>query len=356
MKFIAITALSAALAATVAGVPVRVVPTYGIELDESKLPAVTQEQVDIVNAAQTTWVAEKPSRFEGISLATLRKMQGVLPKPDGLEELPVKKVEIIEDLPTEFDARTAWPQCTSIADVRDQASCGSCWAVAASEVVTDRTCIGYNATKGNIRLSAQDITSCCGGTTCFGCQGCNGGQPSEALKYFHYHGVVDGFTYQYSSNDCLDYALPHCNHHEGGPYPNCTEGGSTPSCHKQCSNGKDWTASKHKGEMPYSVPNDEQSIMSELMKNGPMEAAFSVYSDFPTYKSGVYQYTSGSYLGGHAVKLMGWGEDNGVPYWLVANSWNKDWGLDGTFKILRGNTEASCGFQDSLVAAGAPTN
>ena len=103
MKFIAITALSAALAATVAGVPVRVVPTYGIELDESKLPAVTQEQVDIVNAAQTTWVAEKPSRFEGISLATLRKMQGVLPKPDGLEELPVKKVEV-----RPWRKRTAW--------------------------------------------------------------------------------------------------------------------------------------------------------------------------------------------------------------------------------------------------------
>ena len=26
----------------------------------------------------------------------------------------------------------------------------------------------------------------------------------------------------------------------------------------------------------------------------------------------------------------------GTPYWLVANSWNYDWGDNGTFKILRG--------------------
>lgn len=33
--------------------------------------------------------------------------------------------------------------------------------------------------------------------------------------------------------------------------------------------------------------------------------------------------------GGHAVKLLGWGIDQGVPYWLAANSWNTDWGEAG---------------------------
>ena len=41
---------------------------------------------------------------------------------------------------------------------------------------------------------------------------------------------------------------------------------------------------------------------------------------------GVYQHTSGKYLGGHAIKILGWGMDNSTPYWLVANSWNADWG------------------------------
>ena len=34
-------------------------------------------------------------------------------------------------------------------------------------------------------------------------------------------------------------------------------------------------------------------------------------------------------LGGHAVRIIGWGVENKVPYWLVANSWNTDWGDNG---------------------------
>lgn len=63
---------------------------------------------------------------------------------------------------------------------------------------------------------------------------------------------------------------------------------------------------------------------------------------------GVYQHVTGDYLGGHAVRLIGWGTENGTPYWLVANSWNSDWGDKGTFKIARGQDE--CGFEDGLVA------
>lgn len=29
---------------------------------------------------------------------------------------------------------------------------------------------------------------------------------------------------------------------------------------------------------------------------------------------------TGSFLGGHAVKIVGYGVENGVKYWLVANS------------------------------------
>ncbi|KAH7944829.1 hypothetical protein HPB49_000815 [Dermacentor silvarum] len=43
-----------------------------------------------------------------------------------------------------------------------------------------------------------------------------------------------------------------------------------------------------------------------------------------------------------------WGTVNGVPYWVVANSWNQDWGDKGYFKILRGNDE--CGIEDDINA------
>jgi cathepsin B len=84
------------------------------------------------------------------------------------------------------------------------------------------------------------------------------------------------------------------------------------------------------------------------MKHGPVEAAFTVYSDFPNYKSGVYHYTSGSQLGGHAIKIIGWGVENGENHWIVVNSWNEDWGDRGTFKIRRGTNE--CGIEGGVVA------
>jgi len=91
-------------------------------------------------------------------------------------------------------------------------------------------------------------------------------------------------------------------------------------------------------------------MMKDLVENGPMYVAFTVYGDFPTYKSGVYKHTSGSALGGHAVTLVGYGELDGQKYWKVKNSWNENWGDSGHFLIARGNDE--CGIESS---AGAGT-
>lgn len=61
--------------------------------------------------------------------------------------------------------------------------------------------------------------------------------------------------------------------------------------------------------------------------------------------AGVYQHVTGGLLGGHAIKIIGWGTQKGTPYWLIANTWNYDWGLNGYFKILRGKNE--CGIESS---------
>lgn len=45
--------------------------------------------------------------------------------------------------------------------------------------------------------------------------------------------------------------------------------------------------------------------------------------------AGVYQHVSGEQVGGHAIRILGWGVENGTPYWLAANSWNTDWGDNG---------------------------
>ena len=101
------------------------------------------------------------------------------------------------------------------------------------------------------------------------------------------------------------------------------------------------------GDKGYSIPNDVAAIAQDIMTYGPVEAAFTVYADFPSYKSGVYKHTNGQALGGHAIKIIGWGTENGEDYWLVNNSWNSDWGDNGTFKILRGVNE--CGIEDEVV-------
>jgi len=63
---------------------------------------------------------------------------------------------------------------------------------------------------------------------------------------------------------------------------------------------------------------------------------------------------TGKYLGGHAVKVIGYGEENGVKYWMVANSWNENWGENGFFRILRGNNE--CGIESRGVAGSYSAN
>ena len=59
-----------------------------------------------------------------------------------------------------------------------------------------------------------------------------------------------------------------------------------------------------------------------------------------SYKSGVYKHTSGYLEGGHAVKLIGWGTENGLDYWLCANSWGTSWGMNGFFKLAISDTSS----------------
>jgi len=71
-----------------------------------------------------------------------------------------------------------------------------------------------------------------------------------------------------------------------------------------------------------------------------------------SYKSGIYKHTSGGVLGGHAVKIVGFGVENGTQYWKVANSWGPAWGEQGHFRIAIGNC---CNFDAQIIAGYADT-
>lgn len=53
-------------------------------------------------------------------------------------------------------------------------------------------------------------------------------------------------------------------------------------------------------------------------------------------------------MGAAILKIVGWGIENGTPYWLVANSYNSEWGDNGFIKILRGSDE--CGIESHILA------
>ncbi|KAF7257286.1 hypothetical protein EG68_05423 [Paragonimus skrjabini miyazakii] len=88
--------------------------------------------------------------------------------------------------------------------------------------------------------------------------------------------------------------------------------------------------------------------MFEILNRGPVEVIFDVYEDFMNYNGGIYHHVAGGSLGRHAVRLLGWGVENGTSYWLLANSWNDEWGEKGFFRMLRGKDE--CGIESDVVA------
>jgi len=301
---------------------------------------LSDEFIEKINAQATTWKAGRNFHPD----TPMEHLVGLMGAKFAAENpLPVKKAERVENMPAEFDARKQWSNCPSIAEIRDQSSCGSCWAISAAEVMTDRQCISKKET---FHYSASDIMSCC--DSCG--DGCNGGYPYAAMQYWKDTGVVSGGLYQ-SHQGCKPYPFLKCNHHVQGPLPDCSNYNfNTPACKHKCEDSYNtpYSDDRHYASSAYQVDSDEEQITKELQKNGPVQGAFTVYGDFPNYKSGVYQHVSGQMLGGHAIRILGWGVENGSKYWLVANSWNENWGDHGYFKILKGSDE--CGIESGIVA------
>ncbi|XP_067642277.1 cathepsin B [Eurosta solidaginis] len=310
---------------------------------------LSDEFIELVRNTAKTWT---PGRnfAKSVSESYVRRLLGVHPDSHkfALPELLKESGEEETELPEKFDAREQWPDCPTISEIRDQGSCGSCWAFGAVEAMSDRVCI-HSQGKLNFRFSADDLVSCC--HTCG--FGCNGGFPGAAWSYWTRKGIVSGGPFG-SKQGCRPYEIAPCEHHVNGTRPTCDgEHGKTPRCQHKCesSYNVDYSKDKHYGSKSYSIGRNPRDIQEEIYKNGPVEGAFTVYEDLILYKEGVYQHVVGKPLGGHAIRILGWGVEKGTPYWLIANSWNTDWGNNGYFKILRG--EDHCGIESSI-SAGLP--
>lgn len=313
--------------------------------------------VEHINSLNTTWTAghSKFSTFEEVAA----RCGTVLEHEDGYqvpEDFQVNNAEAFNaEIPSDFDVREQWPQCAEVSGhIRDQSACGSCWAHGSTEALNDRHCIATGSTK---LLSTEDTTANCNALSLCFSFGCGGGQPAFVWQWFKRVGVVTGGDYanRGDGTGCAPYSLPSCQHHGWVPptpeHPSCpSKEYATPSPFHACSESDyqiSFSQDKVKASSAYGV-RGEKNIQNDIMTYGSVTAAFTVYEDFPSYKTGVYQHHSGKALGGHAVKMLGWGIENGTPYWLVANSWNEDWGNKGFFKILRGSNH--CGIESQITA------
>lgn len=216
--------------------------------------------------------------------------------------------------------------------------------------MSDRSCIKGKYT----HFSAQDVASC----DKLGDMGCSGGVPSTVYSYAQTLGVVDGGNYGNKSG-CWSYQLAPCAHHiNGSKYPACPDEVTAPACAHKCENGEGWEASKVRTAGGYSVCGQSMSnnacadaMAQDIYQNGPITGMFFVKQDFLSYKSGVYTpHLFSPLLGGHAIKIMGFGTESGTPYWLVANSWNEAWGDGGFFKIKRGVN--ACMIESAVINGG----
>jgi cathepsin B len=278
---------------------------------------INNEIVTAIKSRTTMWSAHdvETNPLRNYSQEKLRGMLGTIISPvEESSDIQFAQPTLIEALPAGWDWRNESPNC--VHPIRDQAQCGSCWAFGATEALSDRICI---ASKGavNVVLSPQDMVSCDAWD-----MGCNGGILSWAWSYLQNTGAVTDACTPYVSGD-----------------------GVVPACPKTCADGSPRLKYKCAGNSVVKA-SGPAAIQSEIFANGPVETGFDVYEDFFNYKSGIYVYTSGAKAGGHAVKIIGWGNSNGVNYWICANSWGESWGMNGFFEIAFGQ----CGIDAATYA------
>ena len=176
-----------------------------------------------------------------------------------------------------------------------------CFAIATSTVLSHRIC---RKTGKNVQLNPQPIFGC--DIFSNGIKG--GGKEQFAYRFMQTKGIP--------STSCFKFSLSSkCN----ASFMNC-----------------ELYKAQYKSEKTLI---GEEEIIEEILKNGPVTATISLMNDFAHYSNGIYK-TSNFFANNlneyHNIEIFGWGQENGIPFWLIQNSFGKDWGINGTAKILRG--------------------
>jgi cathepsin B len=244
--------------------------------------------------------------------------------------------------PLNLDLRVKYPFCYSLSNVRNQAGCGSCWAVSSMASLSDRYCIMNTNTTTNVSgkavqktFSYEDTLECCTNVMCgTGGNGCNGGYLNGGYAFAFSVGVSTGDAYQNTTSGCKPYFLSPAG--SAISPPTCRTTCANPTIYKTPYSSDKTKIKSYKYIVGGTVTATMGLMINELNTFGSIIAFMYVYADLFSYKTGIYTYQSGALIGGHAIRIIGYGTSNGVDYWLVANSWGTGWGESGYFRIKRG--------------------
>ncbi|XP_003968362.1 dipeptidyl peptidase 1 [Takifugu rubripes] len=283
--------------------------------------------IETINKVQSSWKAVPYPELETFTREELFNRAGgfasripIRVHPTNVDPELAKKAAALPEL---WDWRNV-EGVNFVSPVRNQGSCGSCYCFATMGMLEARLRILTNNSQSPV-LSPQQVVSCSEYS-----QGCDGGFPYLTGKYVQDFGIVDESCFPYMGKD--------------------SPCGISQSCRRGY-------AAEYKYVGGFYGGCSEAAMMVELVKNGPMAVALEVYSDFMSYKGGIYHHTGLTdhvnpfELTNHAVLLVGYGRCHmtGQKYWIVKNSWGSSWGEDGYFRIRRGSDE--CAIESIAVAA-----
>jgi len=245
------------------------------------------------------------------------------------------------DVPDRFDAREKWPMCFN-APISSHGNCTASWAIAIASALSNRFCVQNPTEYGELMLSAQELLSCDVRQ-----RGCDGGDMDTAWEYIERQGLVSELCFPYQADRAM----------------------GNIGCKSKCSTETPLKAASHcvvGGDPDMPAAEVMKGIKKEIFNNGPVDAAIFLVDDFLVFQRGLYQEerTATPLVNRnrqrllHAVKIIGWGQERGLDYWIIENSWGEDWGENGYARIRAGGSvqDRTSIILESYVFAGTPSN
>lgn len=203
-----------------------------------------------------------------------------------------------------------WRRANAVSPVKDQGQCGSCWAFSATEEIESMNYLKYGKM---VVLSPQQIVSCDQVD-----QGCNGGDTPTAYKYvIGAGGLETEAAYPYKSGDGNDYNCHFNKADIGAKITGFTY--ATPPCSGACDN------------------QNEKLLAENMVKTGPVSVCLNA-EPWQIYVGGILKSGCAHDVNSmdHCVQLVGFNNGGKDPYWVLRNSWNTDWGIDGYIYVSQG--------------------